>query len=55
VEGHGRLLQLIEAGEAQAAEQSWRQHMQESKAWVTALLGDDRSTTLVDLMNRASL
>jgi DNA-binding FadR family transcriptional regulator len=55
VEGHGRLLQLIEAGEAQAAEQSWRQHMQESKAWVNALLGDDRSTTLVDLMNRASL
>jgi DNA-binding FadR family transcriptional regulator len=55
VEAHGRLLQLIEAGEAEAAEQLWREHMQESKAWVNAQLGDDRSTTLVDLMTRASL
>jgi DNA-binding FadR family transcriptional regulator len=55
VAGHGRLLELIEAGDAQAAEELWREHMQESKAWVTALLGDDRTTTLVDLMNRASI
>jgi DNA-binding FadR family transcriptional regulator len=51
VDGHGRLLDLIEAGEAEAAEQLWRQHMQESREWVDQLLGDDRSTTLVDLLN----
>jgi GntR family transcriptional regulator, transcriptional repressor for pyruvate dehydrogenase complex len=51
VDGHGRLLDLIEAGQAEAAEQSWRQHMQESREWVDELVGDDRSTTLVDLLN----
>jgi DNA-binding FadR family transcriptional regulator len=51
VDGHGRLLDLIEAGAAEAAEQLWRQHMQESREWVDQLLGDDRSTTLVDLLN----
>jgi DNA-binding FadR family transcriptional regulator len=54
VEGHGRLLDLIEAGEAEAAEQLWREHMRESREWVDQLLGDDRSTTLVELFNTSA-
>jgi DNA-binding FadR family transcriptional regulator len=50
VEGHGRLLELIEAGQGEAAEQLWRQHMRESRESVDALLGDDRSTMLVDFL-----
>jgi DNA-binding FadR family transcriptional regulator len=51
VEQHGRLLELIEMGDADSAEQMWRQHMRESRHSVDQLLGDDRSTTLVDLLN----
>jgi DNA-binding FadR family transcriptional regulator len=50
-EGHGRLLALIEAGEADAAELLWREHMREARAWADGLLADNRSTTLVDLLN----
>jgi DNA-binding FadR family transcriptional regulator len=48
VEGHGRLLELIAAGEAEEAERLWQTHMREARKSVDDLLGDDRSTTLVD-------
>ena len=51
VESHGRFLDLIAAGQVEAAEQLWRQHMQESREWVDELLGESRTKTLVDLLN----
>jgi GntR family transcriptional regulator, transcriptional repressor for pyruvate dehydrogenase complex len=50
VDGHGRLLELIDAGDGRAAEQLWREHMREARQWTDQLLKDNRSTTLVELL-----
>jgi DNA-binding FadR family transcriptional regulator len=51
VEGHGRLLELLTAGDGIGAEALWRGHMREARESADRLLGDDRSTTLVELIN----
>jgi GntR family transcriptional regulator, transcriptional repressor for pyruvate dehydrogenase complex len=44
---HGRLIDLIEAGDAEAAEAHWRQHLDEAAAVALERLGP---TTIVDLL-----
>lgn len=55
VEHHGGVLDLIEASDGHGTEELWRQHMLEARQSVDRQLGDDRSTTLVDLVNPLSL
>jgi DNA-binding FadR family transcriptional regulator len=51
VEGHEQLLELIEAGDGAGSERAWREHMHEARQWTDQLLGDNRASTLVDLLN----
>jgi DNA-binding FadR family transcriptional regulator len=51
VEGHARLLQLVERGQGEAAEKFWQRHMHEAGDAVRALTGEDGASTLVDLLS----
>jgi GntR family transcriptional regulator, transcriptional repressor for pyruvate dehydrogenase complex len=51
VQGHERLLELIEAGDGPAAEQHWRQHMHDAMESVRSLLGDIAARPLVDVLS----
>jgi DNA-binding FadR family transcriptional regulator len=50
VQGHERLLQLIEAGDTEAAEQHWRQHMHDALESVRTLLGDIDELPIVEVL-----
>lgn len=51
VEGHERLLRLIESGKGPAAEQHWRRHMQEASEAVRSLIGDIDAVPVRELLS----
>ena len=51
VEGHERLLPLLEAGDGPAAEQHWRRHLHDASEAVRSLLGDIDTLPVLELLS----